>query len=357
MLSVIKMNKNIVLILFILFISSCSKKLIGTYEYTGNCLGWGSEIIHLKENNEFEYISWGDLVGPDTIKGYYKKRINTLTLEPILPYEYKSQMGFVISENTDYNDSTFIQFYSLPPILIKVNSDIYYTQKYNQDLRFDNTSDTLKEYTPFTVNSKFYYTDTTGSITLKLNKNDTISVCNFLTNCEPLYTYTIENDNIGKMLVYYPRRGFNPYFYTDVYNFKKGRIYQDNYRFTTESIVKKTDLYKCIDYKKRRIIRDSVYMLIKKNIDRNLLKDGLYEEFYLTFNKKGRIRKVELGPDEYYCDFVINDKLLSHKIRSNLKKSIKSYKIPYFKKINYNLKFKLVVDYDETIDDLKLDNH
>ena len=354
---VIKMKNFTLFILLIILLSSCSKKLVGTYEYTGNCLGWGAQIIHLKNNNEFEHISWGDLIGPDTIKGYFKKKINSLTLEPILPYEYEFQKGFVITENLEYHDSTIIQFFSLPLILTKINDDLYYTKKDSLELHVWNNNDTLKEYTPFNINSKYHDTDTTGSIKLKLYQSDTISVCDFMTNCNPLFTYIVDSDSIDKLQIYYPKKGFNPYYYTKIFKYKRGRLYQETYRFISESIVKKTDLYKCIDYKKRKIIRDSLYLLIKNNIDRNIFEDGLYEEFYMVFNKKGKIKRIKLGPDEYYSDFVISDMLLSHKIRSKLKKSIKNYKIPYFKKINYNMKFRLVVDYDEKTNDLKLTNH
>ncbi len=354
------MNKYILYIIFLFIISSCSNKLIGKYEYTGNCLGWGFEKFQLKEHNKFEYISCGEMVEPDTIKGYFEKKFKTLILKPILPYEYKLQKGFVISSNNSkYTDSTLIQFYSLPTILTKINNYLYNTNKDSLELQSFNRKDTVKEYTSFRINSKYYYTDSVGLITVKLSKNDTISVCQFLTDCEKLFSYIVKSDSIKKLDIYHPIKGFNPYYYTKVYKIKRGKFYQESDRFITESIVKKTNKYKCIDYKERRNIRDSIFKLIEKNINRKVIIDGCcdFDDFYIVFNKKGTVKKVILNTENNfnsYYNFLFN--IYSYKIRKEIKKSINEYKIPYFDKINYNFMVRLVIEYDDNTDTLNLND-
>ncbi|MCD4797000.1 MAG: hypothetical protein K8R49_07535 [Candidatus Cloacimonetes bacterium] len=348
------MNKYFTIILLLFSVSSCSKKLIGTYEHTACCMGMGCQIINLKENNRFENISWGDLMGIDTIKGIYKRDFNILVLDPILPYEYKKQTGFVRQQTSQKKGLTVVQFYSLPAILTKINDDIYDTKKYGLLERKKFQKDTLKEFTQFRINNKSYYSDTTGLITLKLNKNDTISICEILTDCKKQFSYIVKDDSLNKLDIYYPIKGFNPYYYQEVYKIKKGGLFPITDKFVTEFIVKKTDRYKCINYKERKIIRDSLFIEIQNNINRKIFAEGLYEEFYMVFNKEGRIKKVILGPEEYYSDYKITDRALSFKIRSKIKKSLKNYKIPYFDKINYNLMFRLVVDYNADNDSLIL---
>jgi hypothetical protein len=347
------MTKFTIVIATLFITCSCSKKIVGTYEHTACCMGMGCQIIHLREDNRYEYISWGDIVGVDTVKGYYKISHKSLTLNPILPFEYEKQTGFVKEMKSKPVDSVTIGFYALPAVLKKVNNDIYRKNEYSTFTKYLNKKDTLRAFTEFKINEKNYLSDTSGTSKVVLKINDTITVYEPFSDKQPLFSYIISDIGIESMDIYYPTNGYNPYYYRKEYTIKKDRLLPVDEGFVTDCMVKKTDNYRCIDYTERKIIRDSVFSLIQRNINRKTLLDGYYDDFYIVFNYNGKVKKVIIHP-ELLGDIYLLDNISSFKLRSSIKKSIKGYKIPLFDKINYNLMIRLVIDYDEDSDNLEL---
>lgn len=350
------MNKLIVIIFISIFLNSCSISLMGTYKDTACCAGMGCEILKIKKNNKYEYISWGDLMGVDTVKGYYKRRFNKIILSPIMPFEYTMQKSFVKIDTAKSVDSTLIQIYSLPAILTKINSDLYNVNNKNYlfDIRELNKIDTISEYNYFKINKKDYETDTCGKIKLKLQKNDTIEIFELLNN-ELSFTYVVNNENIEKLSIFCATNGYNPYYYKEEFKKSSNGFYSINEKFPTHFLSKKNDKYKCFTNRERKIIRDSLFELIVLNIDKKVFIDAIDEEFYIIFNKKGKIKKVIVAP--YYGEEIsFSDNLYTYKQRKAIKKAGKNFSIPGITKINYNVFIKLVIDYDDETDSLRL-NH
>lgn len=340
-----------------IILSSCSKNLIGTYTHNICCFGPNCYILTLKDNNKFEYKYGTDLMGSGIIYGNYKRKINRLILNQIYPNEYNLQKPLVNFEISPNSDTTEIQFYILPPILIKTNNEQYKELDLNtQNL---NVIDTIKCLTFIKINQTDYYTDTIGYIKVKLHKNDTIKIQEFF-NLNYPYTYIIPDENITKLNIYYSGKPFNPLifdWFVKEYKIKKYGFVPLSYEpemafFGNYSYLNK---YKCLGSREREIIRDSLFQLISKNIDIKVFDyDYSDENFLIYFNKKGKVKKVTFEPlfdtkiENWYYDF------LGYKQRRAIRKTLKNYKIPVFDEIKYNFVIYLELDYDYKTKELKL---
>jgi len=317
-------------------------------------MGMGCQIINFKENNNYEYISWGGLVGVDTVKGRYNRNFNTITLNPILPFEYNSQKSFVKGKTGVNNDTTLIQFYSLPAILSKINLNSYNIKNNKYYKGKLNKIDTVKEFAYFRINQNFYLSDSLGMIKAKLQKNDTIEVFQLLST-NSRFRYVVKEADIDTLNIYYATEGDNPCYYQKKFKLKNKGLFSFEDMFATEFLVKLSGNYKCFSYKERKAIRDSLFILISQNIDKKVFIDSYYDDFYIVFNKNGKVKKVLLNQFEDESIFnKFEDNASSFKIRRAIKKTINDYKIPFISKINYDYRTRLVVHYDCDTEKLEL---
>lgn len=68
------------IIVGVLVMLSCSRKIPGTYNWNGNKVGPDNFRIQLKSDNTFNYYGWSDVLGEDTIKGTWYLSDDTLHL-------------------------------------------------------------------------------------------------------------------------------------------------------------------------------------------------------------------------------------------------------------------------------------
>lgn len=316
----------------------------------------GCQILKLKKGNKYEYISWGDLMGADTVKGVYKRKFNKIILNPVLPFEYTNQKSFVEIDTSKLVDSTLIQIYSLPAILTKINTDLYNINNKNYlfPVRKLNEADTVKEYSYFKINEKYYTTDTCGQIKVKLQKSDTIEIFDQLYSKQS-FTYIVNNENIEKLSIFHSTNGYNPYYYQKIFKKSSNGLYPIRDKFPTHFLSKDNYKYKCFNNIERKIIGDSLFGIIEKNIDRKVFIDATYNDFYVIFNKRGKIKKIIVRPPFLYDKLIsFIDNILTFKQRNAIKKASRKYKIPGIKKINSSLYIRIVISYDDKKDSLKI---
>lgn len=73
----------------VLMLLSCSRKIPGTYNWSGNKIGPDIFRIELKSDNTFDYYGWSDVLGEDTINGTWYLNSDTLYLAMNKDYDKK----------------------------------------------------------------------------------------------------------------------------------------------------------------------------------------------------------------------------------------------------------------------------
>ena len=145
------MTKVLVAILCVVFLSSCSRNITGTYKHKICSIGPNCFVLTLNKDNSFEYKYFQDVLGRGTIKGKYSLKADTISL--------------VISKDTLEKDSyfnTFISEDSNLSIKVFASVDNIYKESFGGQILL-NDSIKLK-------------LDMDGHVSLKKTKVETIKV-------------------------------------------------------------------------------------------------------------------------------------------------------------------------------------
>ena len=230
-----------IIIIFSLFLVSCSRDIIGTYRHNICCYGPNCYILTLNKDNTFEYKYFHDLLGSGLVSGSYERKFNRLKLIP----------------NTTTKDSLYSNWMTL---------------------------------------------------NYKIRKNGLFPM-----------TYEPEMAFFG------------------------------NYSFFNKC--------KCLTSNDIIAIRDTLFKLIKINIDKSVFKEEIYvPDFIVTFKTNGKAKNIKITPSGqgwfYDWSFNFEERKILHKI----KKAIKGYKIQNINDYGREINIKMEVNYNDKSDSLELWN-